>query len=478
MENYQTQYKGKRSQWHSNKRTKKGGHEIAADETEVLLSRKKRMEVGKVSKWTKTNGTKCFCFAERQEFERPWIIVLAAILLTAATGTEYLVNASYYSLTPNFIIFFFIALWWTTIPLKANEAVIEMAVHELMDEVVESDAKVVGTEVVKSFVHYDVKGTYAIITARCFLVLLKNGIVWEYPITYNKPTNENEGYYECKQSYVVSKNQEHIRAIKPKQWSRFFAIFKISDKTRLWLLIFAIILIGGLTFAGTYWLIIRLKWWTIVLIGGYFALYETVERISRVNCGRVINAVMKVVSLPIVLVCYLAALIHPFITIVGTYFFVTLFTFGVPAIILTVVSKVEGIELKPETIAFVVIALGSMLSSHHSITKGIIRHTPLKNWGNHTYELHREQLAFYLVHPSNMVFIIYLIYFVILAVSGYMLIQDGEYLISESFDLAMLKAFLVYIAYTNMRTKAKDTEVEAKELLGRISGLFVHDKYE
>ena len=29
-----------------------------------------------------------------------------------------------------------------------------------------------------------------------------------------------------------------------------------------------------------------------------------------------------------------------------------------------------------------------------------------------------------------------------------------------------------------MRTKAKNTEIEAKELLGRISSLFVHDKYE
>ena len=187
---------------------------------------------------------------------------------------------------------------------------------------------------------------------------------------------------------------------------------------------------------------------------------------------------MSVVSLPITLFYLLADLMHPFITIVGTYFFVVLFAFGVPAIILTIVSIVGWWELKPDTIVFIVIALGSILSSHHSVTKWIIRHTPLKNWGNHTYESHREQLAFYLVHPSNMVFIVYLVYFVFLAVSGYLLIQYGRYMISESFDLAILKAFLVYIAYTNMRTKAKETEVEAKELVERISGLFVHDKYE
>lgn len=432
----------------------------------------------KVTKWTKPNGNKCFRFVERQEFERPWIIVLATILLTAATGTEYLVNASCYSLVPNFIIFFFFALWWMTIPLKANEAVIEMTVHELMDEIVESDAKVAGTKVLKSIVHYDIKGTYAIITGRCFLVLLKNGMVWEYPITYNKPTNEKEGYYECKQSYVVSKNKDYIRAIQPKQWSRFFALFKISDKTKLWLLIFAIILIGGLTFATMYWIIIRLKWLTLVLVAGYFVLYETVERIGKVLPGKAMNAVRSVVSLPITLFYLLADLMHPFLTILGTYFMVALFAFCVPTIFLAAASIVGWWDLKPETIVFIVIALGSILSSHHSVTKGIIRHTPLKNWGNHTYESHREQLAFYLVHPSNMVFIVYLVYFVFLAISGYMLIQNGGYLISECFDLAILKAFLVYIAYTNMRTKAKETEIEAKELFEKISGLFEHDKFE
>lgn len=434
--------------------------------------------MGKVTKWTKPNGNKCFRFVERQEFERPWIIILAAILLIVGTSTEYLVNTSFYSLIPNIFIFCYFALWWMTIPLKANEAVIEMTVHELMDEIVESDAINAGTKVLKSIVHYDIKGTYAIITGRYFLVLLKNGTVWEYPITYNKPTNEKEGYYECKQSYVVSKNKDHIRAIQPKQWSRFFALFKISFKTKLWLLIFAIILIGGLTFATMYWIIIRLKWLTLVLVAGYFVLYETVERIGKVLPGKAMNAVRSVVSLPIALFYLLADLMHPFLTIVGTYFMVALFAFCVPTIFLAAASIVGWWDLKPETIVFIVIALGSILSSHHSVTKGIIRHTPLKNWGNHTYESHREQLAFYLVHPSNMVFIVYLIYFVFLAISGYMLIQNGKYLISESFDMAILKAFLVYIAYTNMRTKAKETEVEAKELIEKISGLFVHDKCE
>lgn len=427
-------------------------------------------------RWKADNGNKCFRFAERQVFEKPWIIILAAMLLAVGTGVEYFVHGSYYSLAPNVILFLFLFLWWTTIPLKANEAVIEKTVHELMDETVAADAMAAGIEVVKSFVHYDTKGTYAIIIGRCFLVLLKNGEVWEYPIEYHKPRGKTEGYYECKKSHIVSKNQEHIRAIHPRRWHRFVEKLKLPVKTQLWLYILAIIIIGGLAFAGVYWLVMKLGWWLLLTIGGYVVVYEIMGWLAKQLPGRFTEVCRSIISLPISFVYLLVALAHPFITIAGTYLFIALFAFGVPALIMIGMTNIGWIVFKPETVAFIVIALGSVLSSTYSVTKWIIRHSPLKNWGNHDYESHREQLAFYLARPSNMVFILYLLYFVLLAVSGYMFIQNGEYLISESFDMAVLKAFLVYIAYTNMRVKAKETEVEAKVLLERISGLFVHDK--
>ncbi len=139
-------------------------------------------------------------------------------------------------------------------------------------------------------------------------------------------------------------------------------------------------------------------------------------------------------------------------------------------------SKIELCTLRPETISFIVIAIGSVLSSTHSVTKWIIRSSPLQDRGNHEYEKNRENLAYYLVHPSNMVFLLYLLYFVFLAISGFLFIQFDIFLFSESIDYSILKAFLVYIAYTNMRIKAKETEIDAKVVLDGISRLFVHDK--
>jgi len=429
-----------------------------------------------VEKWASSDGNLCFRFHERKEFERPWIIVAIAILLAVGTVTEFFLNGSLHSLTPNIIVFFLAFLWWLSIPMKANEVIIEQTVHDLMDNIVKSDAEAAGTDVVKSRVHYDIKGTYAIITGRYFLVLLRNGQVWEYPILYYHSTDDVDGYYECKWDYSVSDNPEHIRAIKPRGGETIFARFGMSEKAKLWLLIFAIVAIGGITFFGFYWLVMRLKWWCLLLMVGYGLIYKGTGWLVKRLPEKMMKVIKNIVSAPVAIIYILVGLAQPFVTIVGTYFFVALYAFGIPAIILTATTRMGCWALRPETIVFIALALGSVLCATHSVTKWIIGYTPLKNWGNHEYEKHREQMALYLVHPSNMVFLLYLIYFVFLAISGYRLIQCNGYMISESFDAAILKAFLVFIAYTNMRVKGKETEVEAKELFQKLSGLFVLDR--
>lgn len=121
---------------------------------------------------------------------------------------------------------------------------------------------------------------------------------------------------------------------------------------------------------------------------------------------------MTIISIPLVISCFFVNIISPFITIVGTYCFAFLFAFGVPTVILASLSLIGWLVLKPETIVFIVFAIGSILcSSSYRTTKWMIHHTPLRDWGNHTYEAYREALAIYLIHPSNVIFLLYLIYF-------------------------------------------------------------------
>ena len=429
------------------------------------------------NRWRLKNGNECFRFKEREVFERPWIIIAVIALLAMGTGIEYLLRGSYYSLTPNILVVFFATLWWLTIPMKRNEDYIEKIVHEIMDGAAAKDAAAKNAEVVKSKVYYDTKGTYAIITGRCFLVLLNNGEVWEYPIEYHKSTDDEKGYYECVRNHIESNNQEHIRAIQPKRWSRFASRIRLSEKTQLWLIILTIVIIGGIAFALSCWLVAELKWWTLLLVGGYWAVYSFFEWFSNRIGGKLLKSINQVISVPMVALYGLVGMVQPFITIVGTYFFLVVFAFGVPALILTFLSKLGWWMIKAETIAFIVMAFGSVVCAHfYRATKWMVHQTPMRDWGNHRYESFREELAVYLIHPSNVVFLLYLAYFIILALSGFMQIENGSYLISESFDTAILKAFLVFIAFTNMRNKAKDAEIDAKKILGKTMGLFMHDK--
>ncbi len=428
------------------------------------------------NRWSLKNGNVCFRFNEREVFERPWIILVVIALLSAGTGIEYLLRSSYYSLTPNILLLFFATLWWITIPMKRNEDYIERVVHEIMDGAVAKDAAAKNTAVVKSKVYYDTKGTYAIITGRCFLVLLNNGEVWEYPIEYHKSTDGEKGYYECVKDYTKSAKQEHIRAIKPRRRLDFALKNKLSDKARLWLVILTIVIIGGMSFVFSCWLVVKLKWWTLLLIVGYLVVYFFIEWLSNRVGGKLFKVFDQVISFPIVAIYGLVGIVQPFITIVGTYFFMVMFAFGVPALFLTFLSNLGWWEIKPETIVFIVLALGSIVCAHsYRATKWMVHQTPLRDWGNHRYESFREELALYLIHPSNVVFLLYLTYFIMLALSGYIQIENGSYLISESFDAAILKAFLVFIAFTNMRNKAKVAEIDVNQLLRKTMGLFVHD---
>lgn len=413
----------------------------------------------------------------RKTFERPWMIISAAFLAIIICGVEFFVYGSNTLLGPIVIFFFFFFAWWVDIPARSNEATINKVVLEIMKEKVNEDAEATGLKVVKSFVNHDTKGTYGIVEASCLLVLLDNDEVWEYPIIYHSSKNGRGAYFECERNYTESDNQIHIRKIHPQIWKRILGVIKPSDKALLGLLIMVILIIGGLSFAGILWMFEHFKWWYFLIIVGYVAIYNLTEWVYRKVPCMATNVLRYFVSIPFFIVYLLFEIAMPFVTIVGTYVIVVMIAFGVPALLLIGLGKTGMFVPKPETIAFIVFSLGSIIcSNYHSMTKWIIRHSPFQDWGNHRYESYRQELAYYLIHPSNIVYALYLVYFVFLAISGFVQIQDGEFLISEAGDAAVIKAFLVFIAFTNMRSKQKDAQMDVKVLLQKTLLLFVDDK--
>ena len=214
----------------------------------------------------------------------------------------------------------------------------------------------------------------------------------------------------------------------------------------------------------------------MIVVGAYFALYSLTEWISGKTQNLFIKVVKRIISIPAFLLYAFLGIIHPFITVVGTYFFVAVFAFGFPTTVFMLFTKSFCWELRPETIAFIVVSIGSILCANsYAATKWIIHQSPLRDWGNHRYELNRESLAVYLIQLDNIVFLLYLLYFVFLALSGYLQIQRESFLFSETLDAAIMKAFLVFIAFTNMRSKAEKVKMDASGILRGVLGLFVHD---
>lgn len=258
---------------------------------------------------------------------------------------------------------------------------------------------------------------------------------------------------------------------------RIIDSIKMSERLKLNALILAIFVMGGLLFSCLVWLIIKLEWWFILLMLFFFSWIAFSNWLSKKSICKAMCVISDVVSAPVKIGFWALALTQPFTTIAGTYFFILLYAFGVPVLILKGLTYFFNLGLLPETICFLVIAGGSVLCANsYRLTQWMVRQTPLSNKGNHKYEEYRENLSIYLVHPSNVIFLLYLLYFVFLTVTGYMQIQNGVDLLPAGFDSAVLKAFLVFIAFTNMRTKAKESELDAKELLRQTMRLFVFDK--
>ena len=251
----------------------------------------------------------------------------------------------------------------------------------------------------------------------------------------------------------------------------------LSERFKFGVLILSILAVGGLFFSIFCLLLYKLQWWFILIMLGSFSWGAFSNWLDKRSKGKVMRMVSGLVSAPVILCFFLMAITQPFITIIGSYFFVFLFAFGFPAFLLIGITHLCGLGILPETIAFLVIAGGTiMCTNFYSLTQGMIKRTPLRNMDNHRYEGYRERLAFYVIHPSNVIFLLYFLYFIFLFVTGFMQIQYNGTLLPGGFDAAVLKAFLVFIAFTNMRTKAKDTELDSKVLLKQTMGLFVFDK--
>ncbi|MBQ3190918.1 MAG: hypothetical protein IJB61_06745 [Bacteroides sp] len=188
----------------------------------------------------------------------------------------------------------------------------------------------------------------------------------------------------------------------------------------------------------------------------------------------IIRAFCYIASLPIKILAEWFRYMQPSLTIVLSYLIIALYAFGIPFLLSKGLSFLFQWHLTIETIIFLTLSIGSIVSVHcNFIIHWIIKEwSPLKDWGNHKYEAVRTDLSLYVTSKNNIHFLISLAYVVFLIYTSFIHIQYNDVWISIGIDASIQKAFIVFIAFSTMMTKRKNVEITPQSLYDKIKELF------
>ena len=232
----------------------------------------------------------------------------------------------------------------------------------------------------------------------------------------------------------------------------------MSERTKLLLLLFTFFITGVISFSAICLLLYWLKWKSIIVIIVYIFISLILTFIK--NFWQFLSFIISSPK-------YLIYFIFPTYIITCSYIYLIVFS-SIPALFLiNILVYIFKFKLLEETTIFILLSSISIVSVYGQkiIHWAIKKYSPLK-------QAFEQELAFYVIHRSNLIFFIYLMYLLFFCVSNFIQIQCHFPLISIEIDNAILKSFLVFIACSNMLTKSKEMEVKAKDLFIKIINLF------
>lgn len=253
---------------------------------------------------------------------------------------------------------------------------------------------------------------------------------------------------------------------------------RISENNKVSLIILGILVFEVFLLVLFWWIVnlITLKYFLIYVFTSLVLFLLCDTRIQK--CNKIIKKIWLILMLPLNIIFIGLKLTFPVFIIIISYFFVATYSLGLPLSIIKAFDYLCNINLSTSSIIFITLTAGAILCIHlPKFIPWVIKcQSPLKDRGEHKYEPIMLDLALYVVHKNNIIFLIYTAYFVFFAISGFMEIQYNGAWISQNLDKAVLKAFLVFIAYSNMVSKSKEVEIKSKPFLEKVIKLItIHD---
>lgn len=167
---------------------------------------------------------------------------------------------------------------------------------------------------------------------------------------------------------------------------------------------------------------------------------------------------------------------QPAVIIYGALFLPIIIISSIVWIVLTILHFFISTNIVYHTQLFIMLTILEIICVHvPCIPQWLIKNLLFKNWKNHKYEKYKEQLALYVISPKNYNFLFSLLYATFLSINAFCQLEGHSYIFSADIDNAILKSFLVFLAFSAMKQKSKEMEINSKDLLVNIKGLFLHD---
>lgn len=392
---------------------------------------------------------------------KKWMAVVVGVLLAGMVVAEYICNATYTSVILAIFVYLWFLMWWSKRYGSDNEKLEEAWMNERIDELLPAELERRGKDVreIKRLFWVETKG-YGTVVAEMMLVLLSDGDVLEYHLKYFY--DNEKSYHELLSEPTDCTNEMRLKKIKPIKSIVSQLLGKITPS---WF-VTIVFIVPAVLLALLGWLISCCGIAVFYYLLGYTLLFMVVTTVNSRSPCKATKLVLNILYVPIALFYLTGRLVMPLFTMLIAITFVAAYFFLLPASLLLLADKAFNIEISVATVVFIVIVFGTIICVYYpNIVKGVLKkHTPLKNWGNHAYEEYKESLGMLIINSSLIKYLVMLSYLIYLAVSSFMTIHSGVPLINADVDNAVIKAFLVFIAYSNLVKQRSEIDINTETL--------------
>ncbi len=407
-------------------------------------------------------------------FHSKWSIYVPVLLGVILLIVELIWNYTVYSIVitiPLLLLYFYLCLKHKFEKDKATERrIVEKELQGTIDKI----CTVKQVKVTWSDYYIIVPKQQYLPVKRFFLVGLSNGEVCKFKVSH---TNDDSFAIDVNPDFVEN-DIEMAPLIKKKKGRDP----KVKAEKIISYIAASIFIIGFTIIGLTIWLGSSREWMqtaAYILIGDFFLALIGVSCFSRYgnDNNRLMGLVYKVAFWNLQILRIIIMLLFPSMLLIMGLMVVVLFPFAI--IMMALKSLAAVFFISSQTILFVSLTLGAIISGHYS--------GPLFGWlaraltaNGHKYEKHFQELVEYVYKPSNIQFVVYFLYVLYLSTSTiYRFETSGAAMIDNDKDVAVLESFLVFIAFSNMKSKRSSADFRLVEIFRIIYSMWTtHDNIE